>query len=321
MITNVGPVHLEKVGDLDGVVRAKSELIDALPPGGTAVVPADFPVERDDLEVVRVGEDVTLEAFEPARGAASHLARHGRGRLHRPPPRRERAHRARRRDALGLADRRASASTSSSPSGGTRSCRSRAAACWSTTPGTRTRSRCARRSSTSSSSPPAAGRSPCSATWPSSATYTDGGPPRGRRARRASSGSTWWSRSGRRPRRTAAAASRTADEALALLRGAPRARRLRARQGRARAMGLERVADGSPDDACTRASGPTSCIAGDRRDGDLDRRRAALHRRSCACKRVRAARSARRGPRARREAGDADDGRAADPRSRRPSRS
>jgi UDP-N-acetylmuramoyl-tripeptide--D-alanyl-D-alanine ligase len=65
VITNIGPVHLEKVGDLDGVTRAKAELIAALPPGGTAVVPAGFPVERDDLEVVRVGEDVTLVSFVP----------------------------------------------------------------------------------------------------------------------------------------------------------------------------------------------------------------------------------------------------------------
>jgi UDP-N-acetylmuramoyl-tripeptide--D-alanyl-D-alanine ligase len=65
VITNIGPVHLEKVGDLAGVARAKSELIAALPAGGTAVVPAGFTVERDDLEVVRVGEDVTLLSFDP----------------------------------------------------------------------------------------------------------------------------------------------------------------------------------------------------------------------------------------------------------------
>jgi UDP-N-acetylmuramoyl-tripeptide--D-alanyl-D-alanine ligase len=65
VITNVGPVHLEKVGDLAGVIRAKNELIEALPPGGTAVVPADFPVARDDLHVVRIGIDTTLESFEP----------------------------------------------------------------------------------------------------------------------------------------------------------------------------------------------------------------------------------------------------------------
>jgi UDP-N-acetylmuramoyl-tripeptide--D-alanyl-D-alanine ligase len=56
VVTNVGPVHLELVGSLEGVVRAKSELIAALSPGGTAIVPEGFPVERDDVEVVRLGE-------------------------------------------------------------------------------------------------------------------------------------------------------------------------------------------------------------------------------------------------------------------------
>jgi UDP-N-acetylmuramoyl-tripeptide--D-alanyl-D-alanine ligase len=55
VVTNVGPVHLELVESLDGVVRAKGELIAALPPGGTAIVPADFPVSRDDVDVVRIG--------------------------------------------------------------------------------------------------------------------------------------------------------------------------------------------------------------------------------------------------------------------------
>jgi UDP-N-acetylmuramoyl-tripeptide--D-alanyl-D-alanine ligase len=56
VITNIGPVHLELVESLDGVRRAKGELVAALPPGGTAVVPADFPVDRDDIDVLRVGE-------------------------------------------------------------------------------------------------------------------------------------------------------------------------------------------------------------------------------------------------------------------------
>jgi len=64
VITSIGPVHLEKVGTIEGVRRAKTELLDALPPGGTAIVPADLPVARDDLTVVRVGEDVRLEGFE-----------------------------------------------------------------------------------------------------------------------------------------------------------------------------------------------------------------------------------------------------------------
>jgi len=55
VITNIGPVHLELVGSLEGVQRAKGELVAALPAGGTAVVPAGFPVDRDDIEVVYPG--------------------------------------------------------------------------------------------------------------------------------------------------------------------------------------------------------------------------------------------------------------------------
>ncbi len=55
VVTNVGPVHLELVDSLAGVARAKGELIATLPAGGTAIVPDDFPISRDDVEVVRVG--------------------------------------------------------------------------------------------------------------------------------------------------------------------------------------------------------------------------------------------------------------------------
>lgn len=62
VITNVGPAHVELVGSLDAVVQAKGELVEALPSGGVAVVPATFPVARTDIEVVRVGEpDATVE--------------------------------------------------------------------------------------------------------------------------------------------------------------------------------------------------------------------------------------------------------------------
>jgi UDP-N-acetylmuramoyl-tripeptide--D-alanyl-D-alanine ligase len=58
VITAIGPAHLELVGDLDGVARAKGELLTALPPGGAAVVPAGAaalePLLRDDLDVRRV---------------------------------------------------------------------------------------------------------------------------------------------------------------------------------------------------------------------------------------------------------------------------
>ncbi len=65
LITNVGPAHLELVGSLEGVIEAKSELVDALPPGGTAIVPEDFPVAREDIEVVRLREPEVL--FEEGR--------------------------------------------------------------------------------------------------------------------------------------------------------------------------------------------------------------------------------------------------------------
>ena len=70
-ITAVGPVHLEFVGDVAGVARAKAELLDALPPGATAVVPAGVrelePYLRGDLTTVRVGEDASLRSWTDGR--------------------------------------------------------------------------------------------------------------------------------------------------------------------------------------------------------------------------------------------------------------
>ena len=67
VITTIGPVHLEFVGSVEGVARAKAELLEALPPGSKAVVPAGVPeLEphlRSDLEVIRVGEDARLLSF------------------------------------------------------------------------------------------------------------------------------------------------------------------------------------------------------------------------------------------------------------------
>ena len=72
VITSVGPVHLELLGSVENVARAKAEVVGALPPGGTVVVPADGRelepfLTRRDVDVVRFGPggDVTLERFEP----------------------------------------------------------------------------------------------------------------------------------------------------------------------------------------------------------------------------------------------------------------
>lgn len=41
VITNVGPVHLELLGSIEAIARAKEELLWALPPGGTGILNAD----------------------------------------------------------------------------------------------------------------------------------------------------------------------------------------------------------------------------------------------------------------------------------------
>ncbi|HET8653865.1 MAG TPA: UDP-N-acetylmuramoyl-tripeptide--D-alanyl-D-alanine ligase [Gaiellaceae bacterium] len=70
-ITSIGPVHLEFVESVAGVAKAKAELLAALPDGAVAVVPAGVPeLEphlRDDLTLVRVGEDVRLRSFANGR--------------------------------------------------------------------------------------------------------------------------------------------------------------------------------------------------------------------------------------------------------------
>jgi UDP-N-acetylmuramoyl-tripeptide--D-alanyl-D-alanine ligase len=66
VITAIGPVHLEFVESVEGVARAKAELLQALPQGAKAVVPATAELEphlRGDLDVIRVGNDVRRRTF------------------------------------------------------------------------------------------------------------------------------------------------------------------------------------------------------------------------------------------------------------------
>jgi len=60
VITNIGPAHLEFVGTIENVAKAKAELLAALPPGGVAIVP-DEPLLarylREDLDIRRVGDE------------------------------------------------------------------------------------------------------------------------------------------------------------------------------------------------------------------------------------------------------------------------
>jgi UDP-N-acetylmuramoyl-tripeptide--D-alanyl-D-alanine ligase len=71
VITTIGPVHLEFVESVAGVARAKAELLDALPRGARAVIPAAAPElephVRGDLDVIRVGEEARIRSFRNGR--------------------------------------------------------------------------------------------------------------------------------------------------------------------------------------------------------------------------------------------------------------
>ena len=46
LVTAVQPVHLARIGSLHAIEQAKGELLEALPPGGTAILNADDPIVR-----------------------------------------------------------------------------------------------------------------------------------------------------------------------------------------------------------------------------------------------------------------------------------
>jgi UDP-N-acetylmuramoyl-tripeptide--D-alanyl-D-alanine ligase len=86
-ITAIGPVHLEALGTVENVAAAKAEVIQALGPGGVAVVPEDEPLLEPHLAtldpgvtVIRFGEapdidlDLSLSKAWELRNAAAALA-------------------------------------------------------------------------------------------------------------------------------------------------------------------------------------------------------------------------------------------------------
>jgi UDP-N-acetylmuramoyl-tripeptide--D-alanyl-D-alanine ligase len=70
VIVSIGPVHLELLGTIEAIAAAKAELIAALKPSGTAIVPAAEPLlephRRTDLTTITFGEsgDVRLARSE-----------------------------------------------------------------------------------------------------------------------------------------------------------------------------------------------------------------------------------------------------------------
>jgi UDP-N-acetylmuramoyl-tripeptide--D-alanyl-D-alanine ligase len=68
VITNVGPVHVELLGSVEAIAAAKAEILDDLPPGGTAVAPAEAGELEPHLEPIaeqlRFGPGGDVEATE-----------------------------------------------------------------------------------------------------------------------------------------------------------------------------------------------------------------------------------------------------------------
>ena len=86
-VTAIGPVHLELLGTVEAVAAAKAEILQALRPGGTAVVPDDEPLLEPHLatldpgvRVVRFGDrpevdlDLSLSKAWELRDAAAAFA-------------------------------------------------------------------------------------------------------------------------------------------------------------------------------------------------------------------------------------------------------
>ncbi len=68
VITNVGPVHVELLGSVEAIAAAKAEILDDLPPGGTAVAPVEAGELEPHLEPIaeqlRFGRGGDVEATE-----------------------------------------------------------------------------------------------------------------------------------------------------------------------------------------------------------------------------------------------------------------
>ena len=98
VVPHVGPEHLELLGTVERVAEANAEAIAALPPGGTAVVPAVGPLDR-----FLTREDVVFRRFSAGRGRdvrrrdalrGGRQARRARASVHAAPSREQHARRA-----------------------------------------------------------------------------------------------------------------------------------------------------------------------------------------------------------------------------------
>ncbi len=81
VIVNVGPVHLEQLGSVEGVAAAKAELIAGMRPGTMVAIPAGEPLlephVRGDQRTVRFGEGGDVELRERGADGAVTIALRG----------------------------------------------------------------------------------------------------------------------------------------------------------------------------------------------------------------------------------------------------
>ncbi|KFL29003.1 hypothetical protein JP75_23685 [Devosia riboflavina] len=67
IITTIAPAHLEKLGSIEAIARAKAEIFEGIEPGGTAVINADHPQIDLLLELARTA-GINVVTFGFARG-------------------------------------------------------------------------------------------------------------------------------------------------------------------------------------------------------------------------------------------------------------
>jgi UDP-N-acetylmuramoyl-tripeptide--D-alanyl-D-alanine ligase len=77
IVTNVEPIHLERLGTIERIARAKSELVAALPTGGLAILNGDNPWTRAMGRASGVSRNVLVGVAEDCDYRASDIRSHG----------------------------------------------------------------------------------------------------------------------------------------------------------------------------------------------------------------------------------------------------
>ncbi len=77
IVTNVAPIHLERLGSLERIARAKSELVAALPPDGLAILNGDDPWTRAMAETSGLAPATLLGFAADCQYRAGALQTHG----------------------------------------------------------------------------------------------------------------------------------------------------------------------------------------------------------------------------------------------------